>query len=128
MKSVGFSHKGQKQACVRYAIHRREKPLREERSGGPSFRVPAYFIHGGSACSASVISKDWRTTRPTGSPARRETWRRRSSRSLGSRTVNVLPIRHDCNTQGRLQTGARVTPVPTAELPARSAASAVLSH
>jgi hypothetical protein len=102
-KLVSRPHKGYEKPRVRDDVHLREKPLREERSGGP-ITVPAYFIHG---CSfsvqslESVVSKASRTTRPTGSPVRRATCRRRSSNSLGRRIVSVLPIGNNCNTRGR---------------------------
>jgi len=99
-KLVSRTNQSYEEPGVRDDVHLREKPLREERSGGP-ITVPAYFIHGCSLSAGSlesVVSRDSRTTRPTGSPMRRATCRRRSRSSLGRRTVSVLPISENCNT------------------------------
>src|ERR1700693_1754175 len=71
------------QTCVRDGIHPRENPLREETSGGPPLITPAYFLQGCALSFESVVSSAWRTTRPTGSPVRREICRSRSRSSLG---------------------------------------------
>src|SRR5271156_3595041 len=75
-------------------IHLREYPLRDERSGGPSFKMPAYFLQGASLSFslASVSSSDMRTSRPAGSPVMRDFSRNRSSSSSGRRIVSVLLI------------------------------------
>jgi hypothetical protein len=36
-------HERDKEACIHYGFHFREYPLREERSGGPSLKMPTYL-------------------------------------------------------------------------------------
>jgi hypothetical protein len=40
---MGFKQ-GHEKSSVGNHVHLREYPLREERSGGPSFRIPANFL------------------------------------------------------------------------------------
>src|ERR1700730_10765606 len=73
---VVFPGQGHQQAGIGDGLHPREKPLREERSGGPPLITPAYFLQGCSLLSLSLslesaLSSDSRTTRPTGRPVRR---------------------------------------------------------
>src|SRR5580700_748198 len=99
---VSFSYQRHQQAGIGNRVHPREKPLREETSGGPPLIMPAYFFHTGSLFSSfsfeRVASRDRRTSRPAGNPVMRDFSRRRSSSSSGRRIVSVLLIVHYCNT------------------------------
>src|SRR5216684_95953 len=97
---VVFPCQGDQQACIGDGVHPREKPLREETSGGPPLITPAYFLQGCSGSLESAVSRDSRTTRPTGRPVRRDFSRSRSSNSSGRRIVSVLLIVNYCNTSG----------------------------
>src|SRR5712671_619565 len=96
---VVFPCQGHQQARIGDGFHPREKPLREETSGGPPLITPAYFLQGCSVSLESAVSRDSRTTRPTGRPVRRDFSRSRSSNSSGKRTVSVLLIRSNCNSR-----------------------------
>jgi hypothetical protein len=98
MVPVVSFEQGYQKTRVNYGIHFREYPLREERSGGPSFRTPAYFFHAWFPSGCKVASNDSRTTLPMGIPVRLDFSRSLSNNSSGRRIVSVLLIWQYCNT------------------------------
>src|SRR6266567_5314799 len=75
-----------------------EKPLRDDRSGGPPLIVPAWRINNCFPLRSLAASSLSRTRRPTGMPVTREVSRSHSSISSGRRIVSVLLIWQKCNT------------------------------
>src|ERR1700683_2430328 len=90
---VLFPQQGDKITGIYDGIHySRENPLRDETSRGPPLITPANSSNGFFSSREREFSTAWRTTRPTGSPVRRDFWRSRSISSCGRRTVIVLLI------------------------------------
>src|SRR5436309_311111 len=86
------------EARVRDGLHFLEKPLRVERSAGPSMapaRCRNGFLDDFRALASSILTMWLRDT-----PADRAVRSSHSARSSGSRTVSVLLICLKCNTRG----------------------------
>jgi hypothetical protein len=93
---VGIRKRHQK-SCIGDTLHEREKPLRAERSRAPR-TDPASRINEGAFPPFRALSSCSRTMRPLGIPDFFDAWSSQDARSLVSRTVTVLLIRHYCNT------------------------------
>lgn len=86
--TVSAIAKGNDETGVGNSFHRREKPLREERSEGPLI-LPACRRKRWFPFSDLALSNCWRMIRPTGKPVRRETSFSQASSSSVRRMVSV---------------------------------------
>jgi hypothetical protein len=86
--AVATIAEGDDESGIGNSLHRRENPLREDRSGTPLI-FPAWRRNRWFPFSDFALSNCWRMMRPTGKPVRRDTSFSQANSSSVRRIGNV---------------------------------------